>query len=90
MKARHGLVAEKPSDFLFDPRDSICLVREIAGAKFARAGLNAVHTLRRWRGAEMTSMHLRENMYMVTVYLTDHPKAQDVWKDGRHAMRLAI
>lgn len=35
-------------------------------------------------------MHLRENMYMVTVYLTDHPEAQDVWKEGHHAMRPAM
>ena len=90
MKGQRRLVGEKPSDFLFDPKDSICLVREIAGAKFAKAGLNAVHTLRRRQGAEMTSMHLRENMYMVTVYLTDHPEAQDVWKDGHHAMRPAM
>lgn len=90
MKGQSRVVREKPSDFLFDPKDSICLVREIAGAKFAKAGLNAVHTLRRRRGEEMTSMHLRENMYMVTVYLTDHPEAQDVWKDGRHAMRPAM
>jgi AraC-like DNA-binding protein len=89
MKAQSG-ERERPSDFLFDPKDSICQVREIAGAKFARAGLNAVHTLRRRQGAEMTSMHLRENMYMVTIYLTDHPEAQDVWKDGRHAMRPAM
>ncbi|WP_298240327.1 AraC family transcriptional regulator [uncultured Bradyrhizobium sp.] len=84
------MVEEKPSDFLSDPKDGICLVREVAGAKFAKAGLNAVHTLRRRQGSEMTSMHLRENMYMVTVYLTDHPEAQDVWKDGHHAMRPAM
>jgi len=90
MKDHSRMAREKPSDFLSDPKDGICLVREIAGAKFARAGLNAVHTLRRRQGAEMTSMHLRENMYMVTVYLTDHPEAQDVWKDGHHAMRPAM
>jgi AraC family transcriptional regulator len=90
MKGQSRAVSERPSDFLSDPKDDICQVREIAGAKFAKAGLNAVHTLRRRRGAEMTSMHLRENMYMVTVYLTDHPEAQDVWKDGHHAMRPAM
>jgi AraC family transcriptional regulator len=90
VRAQRRSIREKPSDFLFDPKDSICLVREIAGAKFAKAGLNVVHTLRRRQGVEMTSMHLRENMYMVTVYLTDHPQAQDVWKDGRHSMRPAV
>ncbi|WP_050990877.1 MULTISPECIES: AraC family transcriptional regulator [Bradyrhizobium] len=90
MRSQSRVVREKPSDFLSDPKDGICQVREIAGAKFAKAGLNAVHTLRRRQGSEMTSMHLRENMYMVTVYLTDHPEAQDVWKDGHHAMRPAM
>jgi AraC family transcriptional regulator len=90
MKHQRRFVGDKPSDFLFDPKDSICMVREIAGAKFTRSGLNAVHTLRRRQGSEMTSMHLRENMYMVTVYLTDHPEPQDVWKDGHHAKRPAM
>jgi AraC family transcriptional regulator len=90
MRGQSKVAGEKPSDFLSDPKDGICLVREVAGAKFARAGLNAVHTLRLRQGTEMTSMHLRENMYMVTVYLTDHPEAQDVWKDGHHAMRPAM
>ena len=90
MRGQARVAGEKPSDFLSDPKDGICLVREVAGAKFARAGLNAVHTLRLRQGTEMTSMHLRENMYMVTVYLTDHPEPQDVWKDGHHAMRPAM
>jgi AraC family transcriptional regulator len=90
MRSQRRMVTNKPSDFFFDPKDNICQVREVSGAQFAKAGLNAVHTLRRRQGEEMTSMHLRENMYMVTVYLTDHPDAQDVWKDGRHAMRPAM
>ena len=90
MRGRLLAARHKPSDFLSDPKDNICQVRELTGAQFAKAGLNAIHTLRRRQGNEMTSMQLRADMYMVTVYLSDHPKAQDVWKDGHHAMRPAM